>query len=319
MSQNSFPYIHTGKPERLDKIAANLSNISRNQISQLIKSGNILVDNIQIFDPAKIISQNCNILVKNSLAPKDEKLAPKEMDINVVYEDEDLVVINKQAGLTVHPGAGNYDDTLANGLLHRYQDNLSSVNDITRPGIVHRLDRDTSGLMVIAKNNYAHNHLSNQISSREAKRIYMCVVWGFPKEKNGTIVTQIGRSASDRTKMAILSHGGKESITHFTVKEVWQNGLFSLVEARLETGRTHQIRAHMNHIGHSVVGDKAYGAHSKKAKGLQNPDLKESVLAMKRQALHAYSLSFTHPRTGKALEFKAEPPEDMQGLIEALR
>ncbi len=320
MNNHTFFYQNQYQSQRLDKTLSLLSGISRSQITQLVKKGKVLIDNILILDPAKIISYNCTIkIIEIITSTIESELVPKFMPIDVVHEDNHLLVINKSAGLTVHPGAGNYNDTLVNGLLYRYKDNLSSLNDQTRPGIVHRLDRETSGLMVVAKNNISHISLSEQISSRVAKRYYLCIVWGVPNKLEGQINTQITRSHRDRTKMTAICTGGKNAITNYSVKEVLANGLFSLIEAKLDTGRTHQIRVHMSHIGHSIVGDAVYGTNNRKAKSIIMEEIKLRILAMKRQALHAYYLGFNHPATNEVMEFEATPPEDFQELLLYLR
>ncbi|NDB82255.1 MAG: RluA family pseudouridine synthase [Alphaproteobacteria bacterium] len=320
MNTQNFFQNSTKEDIRLDKLVAKLSGISRTRATLLIKKGEVLVGNIVYTDPSKIISSEsiieiCNIEANHT----DTSVTPKEMDINIIYEDNDLIVINKQAGLTVHPGAGNYQDTLVNGLLYKYHEELSSVNDETRPGIVHRLDRETSGLMVVAKNNQSHLSLSTQIANRDAKRKYMCITWGIPKIHTSSVKTQIGRSHKDRTKMTVLNFGGKEAITHYRTQEIYANGLFSLVEATLDTGRTHQIRVHMSHIGCSIVGDKVYGANQRKLKSLQNQFLRTNIEQIDRQALHAYYLSFSHPVTQEFMEFTTELPEDMEKLVKFLQ
>ncbi|MDX1916398.1 MAG: RluA family pseudouridine synthase [Rickettsiaceae bacterium] len=320
MNRQSFSDYNIREKIRLDKLLAILSGISRSKIVELIKQGSILVEKLTCLDPSKIIERECLIEILGEVIREDDSsIKPKEIDIDVVYEDNDLIVINKQPYLTVHPGAGNYQDTLVNGLLYRYKNQLSDVNDATRPGIVHRLDRETSGLMVVAKNNIAHIELSRQIASKEAKRKYLCLVWGVPKLTNGTISTQIGRCAKDRTKMTILQYGGRVSQTDYSIKEIFANSLFSLVEATLATGRTHQIRVHMSHLGNSVVGDKVYGTNQRKTKSLESSALRSVIEKINRQALHAYYLGFTHPTTKEFIEFTTGLPDDMLSAISYLR
>jgi 23S rRNA pseudouridine1911/1915/1917 synthase len=300
-------------PSRFDKLVANLSSMSRSKIQSLIKDGNISIDGKVCTDNSVEITEECKIVILYS-EKVESSLTPKDIDFEIIYEDADIAVINKPAGLTVHPGAGNYEDTLVNGLLHRFG-NLSDLNTTERPGIVHRLDRDTTGVMVVAKNNDAHIFLSKQIEEKTAKRTYICLVWGLLKQMEGIIDINIGRSNSDRTKMTTLKFGGKSAITEYKVIDILYNGVFSLVECRLQTGRTHQIRVHMSHIGHSIVGDQSYGSNSRKIKQIIDPVVKEKFESFKRQALHSYKLSFTHPRTHEEIEFTADIPKDMKNLL----
>lgn len=304
-------------PARLDKLVANLSSMSRSKIQIAIKSGQVLVDNQVISDPSTIITKICEIGL-NYTEENQTDLIPKEMDLNIIYEDDDIIIIDKQAGLTVHPGAGNYQDTLVNGLLYRYK-NLSDINSCERPGIVHRIDRDTTGLLAIARNNQAHVNLAKQIEKKTAQRTYLCIVWGMPKITESMISTQIGRSNSDKSKMCVLAHGGKNAITYYKILEVLCEGLFSLVECRLETGRTHQIRVHMSHIGHSIVGDPIYGTNARKVKQLLNEDFKIALGSFNRQALHAYRLALCHPLSGEEMVFTADLPNDMRELLSIMR
>lgn len=306
-------------PSRLDKLLATLSGFSRSKIQNLIKAGTVLIDGSEELDPGFTVNRECEICITEVVAPRSDNLIPKKIDFEIIYEDEDLLVINKPAGLTVHPGAGNYDDTLVNGLLYLYKDNLSSINTSDRPGIVHRIDRNTSGLLMVAKNNAAHRSLASQIENKEAKRSYLSIIWGFPKQTEGEIDINIGRSHSDRTKMTILHFGGKTAITHYKVLEIYAEGLFSLCECRLETGRTHQIRVHMSHIGHSVVGDQTYGSNERKAKQIRDEKLREVLLGFKRQALHAYKLSFMHPTKNIPMDFEIPLPDDIKGLVGSIK
>lgn len=305
-------------PERLDKLITSITGMSRNKIQNLIKSSNVKINGRVETSPKFNVDIESEIEIEFEI-DETTTIIPKKMEIDIVYEDEDFAVINKQSGLTVHPGAGNYQDTLVNGLLYYFKENLSDVNSFERPGIVHRLDRDTSGLMVIAKNNDSHNSLAKQIELKSARRSYLALVWGFLKESNGIIDKNLARSSSDRTKMTTVQLGGKTAVTHYKTLEIFKNGLISLVECTLETGRTHQIRVHMSQSGHSIVGDNTYGSNAKKIKQIIDPELKESIQAMNRQALHAYKLSFTHPRTSKLMEFESEIPEDISQTINFLR
>jgi 23S rRNA pseudouridine1911/1915/1917 synthase len=301
---------------RIDKTLAEICSISRTKIQNLIKQGLVLVDGNSVLDPSFKIENHCIIKIEETVEEEITDLIPKQIDFEIVYEDEHIAVINKPAGLTVHPGAGNYQDTLVNGLLYHFKNNLSDVNTDQRPGIVHRLDRDTSGLMVIAKNNRAHENLAKQIEEKHAKRNYLAICWGMFKQSQGRIETHIGRSDSDRTKQTVLQHGGKIAITDFEVKQILASGLFSLVECRLHTGRTHQIRVHMSHLGHSILGDQTYGSNNRKAKQIQILELKNLVSSFTGQALHAYSLSFAHPDSGEFLIFESALPKEMKNFID---
>jgi 23S rRNA pseudouridine1911/1915/1917 synthase len=302
---------------RLDKALSELSSFSRSKLKGMIELGHVRINDIVITD-ATFKVQFEQIIHINLPQPKATDMLPLELDLDIIYEDEHLLVINKPAGLTVHPGAGNHNDTLANALIHHFGESLSDVGGIERPGIVHRLDKDTTGLMVVAKNNIAHADLAKQITLRTLKRIYNCLVWGIPNPLERTIVTQIGRSRADRTKMTVLHLGGKEAVTHYRVDEVLASGQISLVECRLQTGRTHQIRVHMSHISHSVVGDQLYGHNQRKILKYFSGEQKQALEDFKRQALHSAYIAFIHPINKQALEFSVPLPDDMQNLYELL-
>lgn len=305
-------------PERLDKLLVSITGMTRNKIQNLIKDSKVKISTKIETSPKKIIDEEVEIEIDDN-TEVNMNLEPKKMDLDIVYEDEHFAIINKAAGVTVHPGAGNYNDTLVNGLLYYFKNNLSDVNSYERPGIVHRLDRDTTGLMVIAKNNESHANLASQIEQKTAKRKYLALVWGFLKIPEGTINMNLARSARDRTKMTNVQIGGKTAITHYKTLEVFAGGLISLVECTLQTGRTHQIRVHMSKSGHSIIGDAQYGANSRKLNQINDPKLKEIISSIKRQALHAYRLSFEHPNSGKQVEYETDLPEDMQNFVNKLR
>lgn len=305
--------------KRLDKVMADaLPDITRTRIQALIKEGNVTLASEKVTDCSrKVKTDECYTLVMPP--PEPSELVAAEVPLDIYFEDEHLLVINKPAGMTVHPGAGNYNDTLVNALLAHCGGSLSGIGGVSRPGIVHRLDKDTSGLMVVAKHDQAHVDLSDQIATRALKRYYYAVVWGIPVPKHGTIQANIGRSVRNRKKMAVFRAGGKHAVTHYTVKEMFLQHLASLVECRLETGRTHQIRVHMAHIGHSLIGDPSYGSNNRKSLHLVEPGLRGFLKAFPRQALHSHSIGFTHPFTQKFMEFSAPLPEDMQILLSQLR
>ena len=231
------------------------------------------------------------------------EVTPENIPLNIIYEDEDVVVVNKARGMVVHPAAGNYTGTLVNALLYHCK-NLSGINGIIRPGIVHRLDKDTSGVMIVAKNDKAHLDLSAQIQSKEAKRTYLAVVRGNIKDDKGRIITQIARDVKDRKKMAVVNKGGRQAITDYEVLERY--GRYTVVRCHLLTGRTHQIRVHMEYIGHPLVGDPKYSPM-------------KTCFAIAGQALHSETLEFRHPRTGKIMKFSAPLPEDMEKIVVRLR
>lgn len=303
--------------QRVDKaIAELLPNSSRSQIQKAIKTGLLYINN----NPALSISAKVfeNDLVELSLCESDTSdITPSDIPLDIVYEDEDVIVINKDSNTTVHPGAGNHTNTLVNALLF-YTQNLSSVGGEFRPGIVHRLDKTTSGLMIVAKNNFAHISLADQIKNDELIRKYKALVWGIIKPTEGTIDLNIGRSKLDRKRMGVYKVGGKHAITHYKTLEILVNGQFSFVECQLETGRTHQIRVHLSHLGHSIVGDQTYGNNARKLLNVPD-DLRDILTNFNHQALHSYYISFIHPTKKVRLEFEKELPNDYNRLLESIR
>lgn len=298
---------------RLDKyLSLMLTDLSRTKIQSIIQSGYVTIDDKIIKDCSIRVKQgnNCNILMP---PPEVTDMLPADIALNIIYEDDDLIVINKQPGLTVHPGAGNYQDTLANALIKYYGEQLSSVGGVSRPGIVHRLDKDTSGLIVVAKNDFAHNSLAEQIKSKDFKRIYMTLIYGMPNLRIGKIEANIARSNKDRTKMCVVKFGGKTAITHYRVVKTFCNNKISLIECKLETGRTHQIRVHFSSKNWPIIGDQTYGY-----KGAVDKNFPQILQEFSRQALHAYKIEFSHPKQGKLMQFKVELPKDINELIYAL-
>ena len=298
--------------ERIDRVLSErMPHESRSVIQKSIKSGNLKINTKVVLDSSFKVSNADEI--DFSLAPVAEQteLEPNDqIPLDIVYEDDDLIVINKQSNLTVHPGVGAYQDTLVNALLFHCKE-LSSAHplNLSRPGIVHRLDKDTSGLMIIAKNNYAHNDLASQIASRTLIRKYQAIVWGILNPKSGTITTHIGRSKLDRTKMQVLSSGGKIAITHYKTMQILYGGILSLIECKLETGRTHQIRVHLSHIGHSILGDQTYGHNKRKLSQCRDEALRNKLSKLTRQALHSCYIKFTHPKTKLPMEFNSAIPD----------
>lgn len=306
----------TGK--RLDLLVAEkLDGFSRSRVQKLIESGNVLV-NGQV-EKAKYLAAPGDSIEVTVPAPDAALPKPEAMDINIVFEDNDLIVINKPAGLVVHPGAGAPDGTLVNGLLARH-DSLSSIGGVLRPGIIHRLDKDTSGLLIVAKNDFSHQKLSEALVAREVVRIYWALVMRKFEKTSGVVEATIGRHRTVRTRMAVSGLDARDARTHWKVLESFHN--FSLLECRLETGRTHQIRVHLSHIRHPIVGDSLYEGGPELAQQLTSPNntaQKNALRLVTRQMLHARELRFRHPRTADEHHYIAEPPDDFMAVLHALR
>ncbi len=305
---------------RIDKfLQSKITELSRTRLQSLIYDGEVKLNNAIIDSPAKKIKEKDEIKI-NFPAPKKTLIMPNKISLNILYDDEDIIVINKSSGVVVHPGAGNYENTIVNGLLYKYQNKLSSVGGRLRPGIVHRIDKDTSGVIVVAKNDDAHIHLSKQFSQHTIKRTYETIIWGSLKPQIGTIREKISRSARNRQLMAVRKEKGKMAITNYKTLKIFQNSdlpKISLVECKLETGRTHQIRVHMNFKGNPIIGDKSYGKLRKKFKKI-NPIIEKKINCFNRQALHAKSLGFIHPSSEKEIFFEAKRPKDFEELIKSL-
>ncbi len=307
--------------ERLDKVlAAGVDGLSRSRVQALLEQGHVQAGGRTITDPSQRVKPGQTFTL---FIPEAEPAIPQAqaLPLTVVYEDEDVLVLDKPAGLVVHPAAGNPDNTLVNALLAHCGDSLSGIGGVRRPGIVHRLDKDTSGLMVVAKNDRAHHGLTEQFSDRSLSRTYQALVWGVPTPKTGRIEGNIGRCPNDRKKMAVVA-GGKPAATRYTIVRAF-HGAATLVECTLETGRTHQIRVHMTHIGHPLVGDPLYGlSRATRLRGSKAALLAESIrptlVGFPRQALHAVGLSFLHPRTRQRLCFSVDLAEDLQGILQIL-
>ncbi|MFQ5783338.1 MAG: RluA family pseudouridine synthase [Alphaproteobacteria bacterium] len=304
--------------KRLDKfLAGALPDYSRARLQALIKAGRVAAGGETIAEPSYRVKpgQDYELAV-----PAATPATPRgqAIPLAVVYEDADLIVVDKPAGLVVHPAPGNPDSTLVNALIAHCGAGLSGIGGVMRPGIVHRLDKDTSGLIVVAKNDAAHAGLAAQFAERRLSRTYKAVVWGVPSPTAGEIRGNIGRNPANRKKMAVLARGGKPAMTAYRMREVL-GGVASLVECRLGTGRTHQIRVHLADRGHPVIGDPLYGrARRRHAAGL-DPTARAALAGFRRQALHAWRLELRHPRSGDALRFERDLPCDMKDLIAALR
>jgi 23S rRNA pseudouridine1911/1915/1917 synthase len=305
---------------RLDKFLCDqLVEYSRSRIKSLIVDGSVSNGDFEVRDASYCVKSGQNFLITVPAAKPAIPLGQK-MNLDIIYEDEDMIIINKPAGLVVHPAAGNPDNTLVNALIAHCGDSLSGIGGEIRPGIVHRLDKDTSGLIVAAKNDITHRGLAKQFAHHTVDRAYKAVVWGVPKFKSGVIKGNIGRNPQNRKKMAIVNHGGKHAITHYRVdRQLGTEGEFwaSLIECRLETGRTHQIRVHLTSIGNPIIGDPIYGSKGiKKLENKVSDNFKESARLLEGQALHAFLLGFTHPINGKKILFESVVPSKIEALLE---
>lgn len=286
--------------QRADVGLAALLELTRSNMQKLLDEGRAVRG-------TKVLKSNYKLKLGEEITvtlpePQPLDVQPENIPLDIIYEDEDVVVVNKARGMVVHPAVGNYSGTLVNALLYHCK-NLSGINGVIRPGIVHRLDKDTSGIMICAKNDAAHVSLSQQIQAKTAKRTYLAVVRGNIKTDSGVIETQIARDKNDRKKMAVVKEGGRDAVTEYEVLERF--GKYTLVRCRLRTGRTHQIRVHMEYLGYPLVGDPKYSPM-------------KTQFAIKGQALHSQTLEFTHPRTGERMQFEAPLPEDMHKIVTRL-
>ena len=294
--------------------------ISRTKIKNLIGKGYLEINNLKVLEPSKKVNIKDKIKLE---VPELKKLEikPYKYKLDIIYEDNDVMVINKPAGLVVHPGAGNFDNTLVNALINYDKKNLSSISGELRPGIVHRLDKDTSGVIIVAKNNFAHTHLSEQFNEHSIDRKYIALVWGKLRPQIGEIKTFITRSSKNRQLMDVSQTKGKLAITNYKTIEIYENSrvpTLSLVEYRLKTGRTHQIRVHMKFKGNPILGDKSYKKKLKKLKDV-DPELNEIIKKIDRQCLHAKSLGFLHPTKNQRLFFESKLPNDLHKIVKKLR
>lgn len=295
--------IQENQQMRLDKyLAEQFPEHTRSYLQKLIKDGEVLVNGKNVKTGYQL-SKGDEVSV-NIPEPKELDVEPQKMDLDIVYEDDDVILINKPKGMVVHPAPGHTTDTLVNGLLYHCKDNLSGINGVARPGIVHRIDRDTTGILIVCKNDMSHNSIAAQLKEHSINRRYRALVHGNLKEDTGTVEGAIGRHPIDRKKMSINEKNGKPAVTHYTVLERFGN--YTLIECKLETGRTHQIRVHMSSIGHPLVGDEVYGPA-------------KCPFKLQGQCLHAMVLGFVHPRSGEYMEFSAELPEYFEELLRKLR
>lgn len=288
--------------ERIDKLlSSKLENFSRSNAARLIESGDVLLDAESCDKKTKVkLGQEITVQIPE---PSPTEIIPQNLPLDIVYEDDDLLVVNKAKGMVVHPAPGHYDGTLVNALMFHCKGSLSGINGEIRPGILHRIDKDTSGLLVVAKNDRSHIFLAEQIKEHSFKREYEAVIQGHLKSASGTISAPIGRSKANRLKMAVTTENSKQAVTHYSVVEEF--GGYTHLRLRLETGRTHQIRVHMSYIGHPVAGDALYGA--------------KSVPAFEGQCLHAKTLGFIHPASNEYMEFTSELPEYFENFLRKLR
>ena len=292
--------VNENEVNRLDKYLIDKLDISRSKIQEMVKQHLILVNEKEVKSSYQL-KENDEVSVLGNLI-EETNATPEKMDLDIIYEDDDVMVINKPTGLVVHPSSGHFTGTLVNGLLY-HTNNLSDNNGDIRPGIVHRIDKDTSGLLVVAKNNKAHEKLAEQLKDKTLSRIYIALVEGRINHDTGSIDAPIGRDINDRKKMCVTDENSKEAVTHFKVLERFKRA--TLIECKLETGRTHQIRVHMNYINHPVVGDPVYGyKKNKSAFG---------------QMLHAKEIGFIHPKTGKYMTFKCDVPKEFNEIVEKYR
>ena len=305
---------------RLDVILTKLiPDLTRSNLKKIIVLKQVKINNSIEKSPSKKLKTGD--IVEINLMPTEEiKILPKKIKIDIVHEDKDILIVNKPAGMVVHPGAGNYKATLVNALIYKYKNNLSDVSGTTRPGIVHRIDKETSGLLVVATNNKAHSNLGKQFSNHTIQRTYQALAWGILRPLNGKIETLIGRSRKNRQLMSVTEITGKKSITNYKTLKVFNIKnipKISFIECELETGRTHQIRVHMAYKGNSLLGDQQYGKKNLRFKKI-NEEFEDKLKILSRQALHAKSLGFIHPTNKKRISFESKLPKDFQKILNLL-
>ncbi|MFL2877513.1 MAG: RluA family pseudouridine synthase [Candidatus Pelagibacter sp.] len=306
--------------ERLDVfLSEEITNLTRSYIKKLIEKKKVIINEVVNVIPSTKVKINDKIIISIVMENK-LKIIPNKVKLNIVYEDSDILVVDKPKGMVVHPGAGNYTNTLVNALIFKYKNNLSDINGGSRPGIVHRIDKETSGLLVVAKNNLSHSNLGKQFSDHTIKRKYQCLVWGVIRPLSGRVETLISRNKKNRQLMTVSDVNGKKAITNYKTIKVFQIKdipKISLVECKLETGRTHQIRVHLKYKGTSLLGDKQYGKKNIKFKKI-NKDFFNKLSALDGQALHAQTLAFIHPTKNKLVSFKSKLPMDFKKTLDLL-
>jgi len=316
MNNYNFVVDENFDQKRIDQVVAQqYPKISRSKVSKIIKTELLKLNGEILKDPSHKVKSGDQIEFEN-LKEETINLIPKKMDLNIIFEDQDIIIIDKPIGMVVHPGAGNYEDTMVNGLLYHCKNKLSGMNGEDRPGIVHRIDKDTSGLLVVAKNDQAHAFIAKQFEEHSIKRSYLVFVYGILRPLHGKIETLIGRNKKKKKKMSADVIRGKDAITNYETLEVFKGNKIpdiSLVKCILETGRTHQIRVHMSHKGNPILGDQTYGKKIKKIRGIDQ-EFEEILKSLKRQALHAHTLGFIHPTTNEEVFFASELPDDLNKL-----
>jgi 23S rRNA pseudouridine1911/1915/1917 synthase len=306
--------------KRLDIfLTENINQFTRSFLKKLIENQQVKLNNEVLLTPSTKVKYKDQILI-NILENTTKDITPKKIKLDVIYEDKDILIINKPKGMVVHPGANNYENTLVNALLYKYKKNLSNINGALRPGIVHRIDKETSGLLVVAKNNFAHADLGDQFSKHTIRRKYLCLSWGVVRPLNGKINTLITRDRKNRQLMTVSDINGKKAITNYKTMKVFNIKdipKISLLECELETGRTHQIRVHLKYKGTSLLGDKQYGKKNIKFKKINN-DFFIKLNKLSGQALHAKTLEFTHPKTKKWMSFSSDLPDGFKKILNLL-
>ena len=316
MTNYSFIVNEDFNNKRIDQVVANqYPKISRTKVNKIIKNNLLKLNGKTFNDPSAKVKLGDQIEFEN-LQEESVDLVPKKMDLKIIFEDEDIIIIDKPIGMVVHPGAGNFENTMVNGLLYHCKNKLSGISGEDRPGIVHRIDKDTSGLLVVAKNDQAHAFIAKQFEEHTIKRSYLVFVHGILRPLHGRIETLIGRNKTNRQKMSADVAKGKEAITNYETLEVFKGSKIldiSLVKCVLETGRTHQIRVHMSHKGNPILGDQTYGKKIKKLRGVDQ-EFEDILKSLKRQALHAHTLGFVHPKTNQDVFYASELPEDLNKL-----
>ena len=306
--------------KRLDKyLAENINEFTRSFLKKSIKEKQVKLNNTILFNPSTKVKYKDQIII-NIIDKNSQNVIPKKIKLDIIHEDKDILIVNKPKGMVVHPGANNYENTLVNALLYKYKTNLSDVNGDLRPGIVHRIDKETSGLLVVAKNNLTHASLGDQFSKHTIKRKYLCLSWGVIRPLNGKIITLITRDKKNRQLMTVSDIKGKKAITNYKTIKVFNIidiPKISLLECELETGRTHQIRVHLKYKGTSLLGDKQYGKKNIKFKKINN-NFFIKLNKLSGQALHAKTLEFTHPKTKKWLSFSSDLPDGFKKILNLL-
>ncbi|MFL2889517.1 MAG: RluA family pseudouridine synthase [Pelagibacteraceae bacterium] len=322
MNDNSIKFLINEEDEgsRLDIALTNkIRNLTRSNLKKIIETKQVKINNIIVSLPSKKLKKK-DLISINLINKEDTKIKPAKIKLDILFEDKDIIIVNKPSGMVVHPGAGNKDKTLVNALIYKYKKKLSNINGNLRPGIIHRIDKDTSGNLVVAKNNLSHSKLGKQFSEHTIKRKYLALVWGVIRPLSGKIETLISRNKKNRQLMSVSEINGKKAITNymtikvFNIKDIPK---ISLLECKLETGRTHQIRVHMSYKGNPLLGDKQYSKKKLKFKKI-NKDFESSLKILDRQALHAKSLGFVHPTSNKFMNFESKLPEKFKKLLNLL-